>query len=182
MLVQVTLQHQQDIKSGLLSLVCHREHALLLAAQQTFTIKQRSTCKPSTEAGSKSHNVLLVTTIIISGLLNKHICFVIKKYCIRLLYKVPFTSKKKKEKSLKVALLLLHVNKRMTNTNTVQCLADLPGLAHVSGIFVQTCGCFLGESMSHGFLQTGMPRCAQEACAQPRSPSCPNLIWYFPLM
>lgn len=45
----------------------------------------------------------------------------------------------------------LHVSERMTNNNSVQCLAVVSGLAHAAGILVQTCGCSLGESMSHGF-------------------------------
>lgn len=81
----------------------------------------------------------------------------------------------------KKALLLLHVSKRMTNNNTVQYLAVLLDLAHVSGIFVQTCGCSLGESMSHSSVPPGSLRCVRPTCAQPRWPSCPRLTWYFPL-
>lgn len=65
----------------------------------------------------------------------------------------------KKKKKLQETLLLLHVSKRMTNNNTMQGLAVVLSLAHVSGILVQTCGCSLGESTSHtvsaaGFVQT----------------------------
>lgn len=101
-------------------------------------------------------------------------CYVRNMFCM-LVY--PFQEPYKKQK----ALLLLHVSKRMTNNNTVQYLAVLLDRAHVSGIFVQTCGCSLGESMSHSSVPPGWWRCVRPTCAQSRWPSCPCLIRYFPL-
>lgn len=49
------------------------------------------------------------------------------------------TSVERKKKA-EIALLLLHVSKRMTNNNTAQCLAVVLSPAHICGILVQTCG------------------------------------------
>lgn len=58
-----------------------------------------------------------------------------------------------KNESLEVILLLLHVSEqKQQNIGVMQCLAAAWSPAHVSGILVQTCGCWLGsmgESVSH---------------------------------
>lgn len=65
----------------------------------------------------------------------------------------PKESKEEIAKKKKKEVLLLHVSKRMTNNNTMQCLAVVLSLAHTPGILVQTCGRSLGESMSHSLCR-----------------------------